>query len=172
MTAFIVGKWYRVDLRQQKSRNLGARNAGRVLGRLAFVITLLGDALKGILVIILGQVMDFEQWILAIGMLFVIVGHLYPVFLSFHGGKGVATFIGAGLYLEPILFIWMIVGTLLLFIFVRNLTVGMLGGFTLYIASIIWEGNMHTYSGVILSICLIIWKHRSNLSRINGLSNQ
>jgi acyl phosphate:glycerol-3-phosphate acyltransferase len=142
MTAYIVGKWNNVDLRQQSSKNLGARNAGRVLGRSAFIITFIGDALKGTLIIIFGQIMNFEQWILAVGMLLVIIGHIYPFWLNFHGGKGVATFIGAGLFLEPSLFCWMIVGTMLLFLFVRNLTVGMLGGFSFYIASFVWEDNM------------------------------
>lgn len=172
MTAYLVGKWKHVDLRQHNSQNLGARNAGRVLGRWAFTITLIGDAFKGTFVIALGQWMNLDQWILAVGMLCVIVGHLYPFWLSFHGGKGVATFIGAGLFLEPLLFVWMIVGTGLLFLIVRNLTIGMLGGFTLYIIFILWGGNFITYSAVILSICLIIWKHRSNLSHINGQSNQ
>lgn len=167
MTAYFVGKWQHVDLRQQNSQNLGARNAGRVLGHWAFMITLLGDASKGTLVIILGQWMNFEQWVLAVGMLFVIVGHLYPFWLRFHGGKGIATFIGAGLCLEPSLFVWMIVGTGLLFLIARNLTVGMLGGFTLYIASMVMGGNMVAYSAVNLSICLIIWKHHRNFMEIS-----
>jgi len=160
ITAFFVGKWKNVDLRQHHSQNLGARNAGRVLGRSAFLATFFGDALKGSFVIVSGQLMNFEQWILAVGMFLVIIGHLYPFWLRFHGGKGVATFIGAGLCLEPLLFVWMIAGTLLLFVIVRNLTTGMLGGFALYIAGIVWEGKLATYSTVILSICLIIWKHR------------
>ena len=163
MMAYIIGKWNKVDLRKQHSQNLGATNAGRVLGRSAFIITFLGDSLKGALVIFLGQMLNYEQWILAVGMLFVILGHLYPIWLKFHGGKGVSTFIGAGLLIEPMLFIWMIVGTAVLYLFFRNLTVGMLGGFSLYIASLFWEGNYLSYSAVILSIFLIIWKHRSNL---------
>lgn len=166
MTAYIVGKWKNIDLYKQSSKNLGARNAGRVLGRTAFIITLLGDALKGALVIIYGQIMNFEQWILAVAMLFVIVGHIYPFWLRFHGGKGVATFIGAGLSLEPSLFCWMIVGTVLLLLIVRNLTIGMLGGFTFYIASFIWEDSLAIYSAVILSICIITWKHHNNLCQI------
>lgn len=166
MTAYIVGKVNNVDLRQQNSRNLGARNAGRVLGRSAFLITFLGDALKGALVIWYGQMMNFEQWCLAVGMFFVIMGHIYPFWLRFQGGKGVATFIGAGLALEPFLFSWMIVGTLLLSFIVRNLTIGMLGGFTCYIASFVWEDSIGTYSFVILAICIIIWKHHSNLQQI------
>lgn len=165
ITAYFVGKWKKVDLRQYHSQNLGARNAGRVLGRAAFFITFFGDALKGSLVILLGQFMNLEQWILAVGMLFVIVGHLYPIWLRFHGGKGVAAFIGTGLCLDPVLFVWMIIGTLSLFLVVRSLTIGMVGGFSLYIASMVWEGKLMTYSAVILSICLIIWKHRRNLSQ-------
>ncbi|MCM3389897.1 glycerol-3-phosphate acyltransferase [Ureibacillus chungkukjangi] len=165
MTAYMIGKWNKVDLRKQHSKNLGATNAGRVLGRSAFVFTFLGDALKGALIILFGQLLNYDEWILAVGMLFVILGHLYPFWLKFHGGKGVATFIGAGIALEPLLFIWMILGTLVLYLFERSLTVAMLGGFSLYIASIGWSGNFGKYSVVILVIFLIIWKHRSNFSR-------
>ncbi|WP_036201667.1 glycerol-3-phosphate acyltransferase [Ureibacillus sinduriensis] len=168
MTAYVVGKMNHVDLRLENSRNLGARNAGRVLGRWAFIVTLLGDALKGGLVIGLGRSMGFEQWVLAGGLFFVIVGHLYPFWLKFHGGKGVATFIGAGLCLEPSLFLWMISGSILLLLIVRSLTVCMLGGFTLYIAGMVWEGSLMAHCGVVLSICLIIWKHRRNFWHIMG----
>ena len=104
LTAWWVGKWKKTDLRTMRSGNLGARNAGAVLGKSAFLLTFLGDALKGILIIYIGFYYHFSLAIIAIGGLLVILGHLYPFWLKFKGGKGIATFIGVALAYNPLLF--------------------------------------------------------------------
>ncbi|WP_241774571.1 MULTISPECIES: glycerol-3-phosphate acyltransferase [Lysinibacillus] len=111
MTAYFVGKAYGVNLQEERSKNLGARNAGSVIGKGAFIWTFLGDSLKGALVVGLGRLWHFEEWAIVLGACLVMLGHLFPVWLKFNGGKGVATFIGVGLALSPSLFLMMVLGT-------------------------------------------------------------
>ncbi|MGG1572826.1 glycerol-3-phosphate acyltransferase [Fictibacillus sp. NRS-1165] len=125
MTGYLVAKWLKgVDLRREGTGNIGARNAGRVIGSWGFVLTLAGDLLKAALAV---QLAKFyfglsPSWQLA-AFIMVIAGHLWPVALNFHGGKGVASFIGGILVFE-----WRIAAAaavlfLLLFAVRKSLTV-------------------------------------------------
>ncbi len=163
MTAFFVGKIYGVNLQEERSKNLGARNAGSVLGKVAFIWTLLGDSMKGVLVVGLGRLWHLQEWVIICGAALVIVGHLFPIWLRFNGGKGVATFIGVGLALSPSLFLWMIVGTMLVSSFTRSLTLGMVGGFIFYVGAIIQAGKIEPYGALIIAIVCMLIKHMSNI---------
>jgi len=163
LTAFFVGKVYGVNLQQERSKNLGARNAGSVLGKAAFMWTFLGDSLKGVVVVLLGVFLHLEQWVIIVGGCCVILGHMYPLWLKFHGGKGVATFIGVGLTLSPTLFSMMIVGTAIVLLITRSLTLGMLGGFVLYVGAIILTGQILLYIPMLIVIICMLIKHASNI---------
>ncbi|MED4887650.1 glycerol-3-phosphate acyltransferase [Lysinibacillus sp. FSL R7-0073] len=163
MTAFFVGKIYGVNLQEERSKNLGARNAGSVLGKRAFLLTFLGDALKGVLVVGLGRLWYLEEWVIVSGAACVIVGHLYPFWLKCKGGKGVATFIGVGLALSPGLFLWMIAGTAAVLILTRSLTLGMVGGFIFYIGAIIQTGQLKPYALLMIAIVCMLIRHMSNI---------
>lgn len=91
------------DPRTVGSRNPGATNILRTGGKLAAAVTLLGDVLKGVVPVVLAQVLtdDDGAWVLAATGLAAFLGHLYPVFFGFHGGKGVATALGVWLALDP-----------------------------------------------------------------------
>ncbi|MDN4071448.1 glycerol-3-phosphate acyltransferase [Fictibacillus terranigra] len=125
MTGYLVAKWLKgVDLRREGTGNIGARNAGRVIGSWGFVLTLAGDLLKGALAVQLAKSYFglSPSWQLA-AFIMVIAGHLWPVALKFHGGKGVASFIGGILVFE-----WRIAAAaavlfLLLFAVRKSLTV-------------------------------------------------
>src|SRR5210317_1332925 len=90
------------DVRQKGSGNIGATNVYRVAGKLAGVLTLVGDTLKGFL-----PLLAFKTWLeptpaqLGIASAVAILGHCYPVYLKFKGGKGVATALGIFLVLSP-----------------------------------------------------------------------
>lgn len=86
LTAWWVGKWKGTDLRFERSGNLGARNAGAVLGRPAFFLTFLGDALKAVLAIWFGYALGFDTWTVAAGAFAAISGHLFPFWLKGRGG--------------------------------------------------------------------------------------
>lgn len=83
------------DIRTLESGNIGARNAGRVLGRSGFLITTLGDVLKGVLAVWAAQKFFPDERLASVALLAVVMGHIWPAQLRFHGGKGVATSIGA-----------------------------------------------------------------------------
>ncbi|MCK6259359.1 glycerol-3-phosphate acyltransferase [Fictibacillus sp. KIGAM418] len=125
MTGYLVAKWLKgVDLRTEGTGNIGARNAGRVIGPWGFVLTLAGDLLKAALAVQLAKSYFGLPPTLQLAAFFmVIAGHLWPVALKFHGGKGVASFIGGILVFD-----WKIAAAaavlfLLLFAIRRSLTV-------------------------------------------------
>ncbi|WP_285394809.1 glycerol-3-phosphate acyltransferase [Lysinibacillus sp. fls2-241-R2A-57] len=168
MTAYVVGKAYGVNLQEHKSKNLGARNAGSVIGRAAFIWTFLGDSLKGVLIVAVGRLWHFEEWEIVLGACLVMLGHLFPFWLKFKGGKGVATFIGVGLALSPSLFLMMVVGTALTLIVTRSLTLSMLGGFVLYIGAIIYTDKLLLYIPILIAISFMLIKHMSNIKEALG----
>lgn len=100
-TGFIVGSFSGVDVRQAGSGNVGATNVARVVGKRQGLITLLGDVAKGFIPVYLSAQLELGVTITALVALAAFLGHLYPVFLKFQGGKGVATALGVYLALAP-----------------------------------------------------------------------
>ena len=100
----LVGRARGVDLREHGSRNIGATNAGRVLGRKYGLAVFFLDALKGFLPALVGQ-RFYSDVAAAAGLLAgvaAILGHMFPIYLRFRGGKGVATAAGVFLGLTPL----------------------------------------------------------------------
>jgi glycerol-3-phosphate acyltransferase PlsY len=107
--AYLIGRLKGIDLRQHGSKNVGATNAGRVLGRKYFIIVFLLDALKGFVPTFLaGQILfhpdvnqsvSFMLWLAA--AFCAIAGHNWPCWLKFKGGKGVSTSLGVVLAIYP-----------------------------------------------------------------------
>ncbi|WNB92108.1 glycerol-3-phosphate acyltransferase [Bacillus sp. NEB1478] len=132
MTGFLVAKMLKgVDLRNEGSGNIGARNAGRVLGPAGFLLTLTGDLLKAGAVVWAAIHLGYPPYIQLLGFLAVIIGHLYPVLLKFHGGKGVASFIGGLLIFHWLSAVLVGVAFLLFYSIKRSLTVAGLFAFAL-----------------------------------------
>lgn len=163
MTAYVVGKAYGVNLQEERSKNLGARNAGSVIGKGAFLWTFLGDSLKGAFIVGVGRLLHFEEWEIVIGASLGMLGHMFPFWLKFNGGKGVATFIGVGLALSPSLFFMMVVGTAITVSVTRSLTLSMLGGFVLYVGAIVYTNKLQLYIPLLVAISLMLIKHMSNI---------
>ncbi len=88
------------DLRTVGSGSLGARNVGRVLGKKGFYFTLVMDILKGAVMVWLAGWLEFPPGVVAAVIVAVIVGHIWPLWLNFHGGKGIATGLGAFVALD------------------------------------------------------------------------
>lgn len=91
------------DPRSYGSGNPGATNVLRSGNKKAALMTLIGDALKGVLAVVVAQQAGFSDTVVALVALAVFIGHLYPIFLRFKGGKGVATAAGVLLALDPVL---------------------------------------------------------------------
>lgn len=88
------------DLRTVGSGSLGARNVGRVLGKKGFYFTLVTDMLKGAVMVWLAGWLEFPPGVVAAVVVAVIAGHIWPLWLNFHGGKGIATGLGAFVALD------------------------------------------------------------------------
>lgn len=160
LTAWWVGKFHKTDLRTQRSGNLGARNAGAVIGKTAFFLTFLGDAMKGVIIILVGRYLGYTEWIVAAGGLLVICGHMFPFWLKGKGGKGIATFVGIGLTYNLLLALAFIIGFLVVLPVLRSATLSMLFGFLAYIGTIIYFKDVLGYWPLIVAILLIMYRHR------------
>jgi acyl phosphate:glycerol-3-phosphate acyltransferase len=153
------------DLRQIESGSIGARNAGRVLGKTGFFVTVLGDFAKGALAVWIAQEWTGENHLVALALLAVVVGHIWPAQLRFHGGKGVATSLGALLVFEyrvalvfPILF-------LAGFALARKTLVPAMFAFAC-LPMVAWYLDCGNFTVAVLAIlaALILIAHRRNLT--------
>ncbi len=126
LTARFLGAiFYKRSIITEGSGNPGARNAGRVLGRKAFVATFLGDALKGALAVLATKWLGFDFSIQIIALLAVLLGHIYPIFFKFKGGQGISAFIGGLIALHlPLLGVFV---ALFLILYVINRSFTMAG---------------------------------------------
>ena len=102
----VIGKLAGKDVRKEGSRNIGATNVSRILGKKLGFVTLVCDCLKGFLPMalaarILEGMSGGDVWVALCGIM-AVVGHMFPVYLGFKGGKGVATGLGVFLYLSPL----------------------------------------------------------------------
>lgn len=98
----LVARKNKVNLREHGSGNIGATNATRVLGKKAGLMTLAGDVSKGLVAVAIASRLLDPHWQIAVAGLMAFLGHVYPVFLKFKGGKGVATGLGIFLFLMPV----------------------------------------------------------------------
>ena len=105
LTGSIVSRlFYKKEIRVEGSGNPGARNAGRLFGKKAFVATFLGDALKGVLAVVAARWLGFGMVGELLALIAVTMGHMYPALFKFRGGKGMSTFIGGLLVFNPVVF--------------------------------------------------------------------
>ena len=165
-----------VDLREHGSGNAGATNAFRVLGKPIGTIVLLLDMLKGFLAVNLTLLQheiapDTEVWmILKIGLgLLAVVGHIFPVFAGFRGGKGVATITGVALAIHPFAALAAMGVYLMVFLLTRISAMGSLTAALTYPVWIIWVFQSEYLTIRIFSllvVVLVLITHRSNILRL------
>lgn len=152
------------DIREEGSGNAGARNAGRVLGKKAFLLTFAGDALKGALVIWAGRVFGLPEELQLIGLGAAVLGHIKPVLFGFKGGKGISTFIGGMLAFEPFTAAVIVAGFLLLYPMAKSFTVAGLGSFLLLPLFLSWTAGSAKISFILLLLVLgLISAHKDNI---------
>ncbi|MDA5661925.1 glycerol-3-phosphate 1-O-acyltransferase PlsY [Staphylococcus aureus] len=174
-SGFVIGKlFFKKDIRQFGSGNTGATNSFRVLGRPAgFLVTFL-DIFKGFITIFFplwlpvhadGPISTFFTNGLIVG-LFAILGHVYPVYLKFQGGKAVATSAGVVLGVNPILLLILaIIFFIVLKIFKYVSLASIVAAICCVIGSLIIQDYILLVVSFLVSIILII-RHRSNIARI------
>jgi acyl-phosphate glycerol 3-phosphate acyltransferase len=121
VAAYYVTRWRRgVDIRASGSGNAGARNMARVYGMTDAVITLLLDAAKGAIAVVAGLTFLGAEWAALAALLAAIIGHIWPMQLSFHGGKGVATGLGGMLAFDPVVALTLLATAAMWFAFSRD----------------------------------------------------
>lgn len=173
--SLLLGRMRGIDVRQHGSGNAGATNALRVLGRSMAVAVLLIDAGKGMLAVMLIPALPFGPgpelaWVPVLCAFAVVLGHVYPIFHGFHGGKGAATLIGVVLGLMPMGAIW-IMGTWLLVLilsgYVGLATILAAGIAPLYVAFGM-SGGIASPLGVftLLMAVFVFYTHRENIARL------
>jgi glycerol-3-phosphate acyltransferase PlsY len=125
-TAYFAGRFLKAkDIRQMGDENAGAANVYRELGPVAGVMVGVIDAAKGAVVILIAQAANMPQAVVLISGAAAVVGHNWPVFLGFRGGRGVSTTIGILLVLVTIPVLVLALPTILILIFKRNVTPSM-----------------------------------------------
>ena len=175
--AYIVAKYKKLDISSSGSGNPGTSNVMRTIGKRYAAIVLIGDVLKGFLPIYL-----FDENLLLCGSA-VIIGHIYPIFYKFKGGKGVATYVGMyiafstlnpysyGLF-ENSYFLYLNIPLLAFFYFVifKIFRISAIASLlTVFISNLILFSSLNVFQDrliVFLIFWLIVFKHSENLKRL------
>ena len=172
--AFIIGKvFYHTDVRNHGSGNLGGSNTGRVLGKKAGIAVMTLDLLKVTLVVYLAKVFCAHPWAVACGSVSAALGHCYPVFVRFRGGKAVAAMYGFlfGLWVcaghSPLVF-FLPLATFLLVLFLFKIV--SLSSILSSLAAVLclWTASVHLSVKIAILIfsMLIILRHSENIRRM------
>jgi glycerol-3-phosphate acyltransferase PlsY len=166
-TGYILGSRAGIDVRKAGSGNIGATNVARVIGKRQGILTLIADVAKGFIPVFVGSHLGLSSGAIALAGVAAFLGHLYPVFLKFRGGKGVSTALGVFLGVAP----W---ATLVLAVI---FTVAMLTTRTVSLSAMIAAAAApialwcFSYPPVFVAMSaflalLIIWRHRANIKRL------
>ncbi len=167
-SAIIVCRLMRLDdPREQGSGNPGATNVMRIGGKKAAAITLLGDALKGFVPVLIAKSFAVDTLLLSLVVFAAFIGHLYPVFFGFKGGKGVATTLGVTLGVNWVLGIivsgtWFIVYKISKISSLSALVAAILT--PAYVWFII--GDKFILAVFILIPVILLWRHKTNIQRL------
>jgi len=174
-SGLIIGKtFYNVDIREHGSGNLGGTNTFRVLGKRAGLVVTLMDILKGTLAAALPALFqhafpsgDFHLHPLLVGM-FAAIGHMYPIFAGFRGGKAVATSGGVILFYEPSLFFLLLAAFFLSLYLTKYVSLSSMVAATVAVIYSLFTGDWFLISVVTILAIFIFYRHRSNIKRIRN----
>ena len=174
--AVIVARMHGVDIHEIGSGNPGTSNVLRTLGRLPAAMVLIGDTMKGVIGASMGAIAgglvstttpnELSQWAFAAGFA-AVVGHCYPVFHKFRGGKGVATGFGVVIFTVwqvalVALLVWIVLAR-----FTKIASISSLIVTALVIPLAIWQGVTGlSLMWMLLTVALIVWRHRANIERM------
>jgi acyl phosphate:glycerol-3-phosphate acyltransferase len=162
-TGLLVGRAFGVDVRKVGSGNIGMANVLRAAGKWAAALTMLGDMLKGLIPVIIARNLTDNAWVLAAVALAAVIGHCWPVFLGFRGGKGVATGAGTSIGLAPLVGLslfafWWIVVLLSRYTSLGAIAVMVVSPFAFWLSGQPLPYVLYTVIGG----ALVLWRHREN----------
>jgi len=175
--AVVVARMHGVNIHEVGSGNPGASNVMRTLGRWPAVMVFVGDALKGVIAAAIGTFLTeanspISPWAFAAGLA-AVIGHCYPVYHRFRGGKGVATGAGVVFFTLPLAgliltVVWAVVA--------RTTRVASIASLTVVLGTIplaIWQGVRGVSLALLgATLALVVYRHRGNISRILHRSEQ
>jgi len=164
----IAGKLRKIDIRKVGSGNIGATNIYRTLGTAPAVIVFILDILKGALAVYIAQAMIPDSpAIIVVSGIAAIIGHMYPVYIGFKGGKGSATGLGVLLGITPDLFIIAMIYVAVAITVTRYVSVTSISGVLLLAALMFTFHKPVEYSiAAIIVAILVIYKHAPNIKRL------
>ena len=159
-----------LDIREVGSGGVGARNVGRLLGKSGFFITVLGDSFKGVFAVWLARRLEVADLALALVLMAVIAGHIWPITLQFRGGRGIATAIGAYLVYDPRIVLFLLGITGVLMVFRRGFILsGLVALLLLPMVALVWDGfDLHTLAALAGSSVIIVFAHRKYIRKAFG----
>ncbi|MGI6257849.1 MAG: glycerol-3-phosphate 1-O-acyltransferase PlsY [Anaerovoracaceae bacterium] len=162
--SILIARAHGIDIRKEGSGNAGTTNVLRVLGKKAAAATLIIDVLKGTVAVVLAGVLLGQQAAM-ICVVAVMVGHVWPIFFRFKGGKGVATAFGALCGLDPLLGLSAL-GVVVVFVLItRRMSAGSIAGAAFFpVLAYFFEPDFIILGSVLALI--VLWKHRSNIGRL------
>ena len=165
--SLILGKFWNIDIRNFGSKSAGGTNALRTVGALFALLTVIIDISKGLIpAYLIGYYFNYGEIEMMVGAFGAIIGHVYPIFYKFNGGKGAGTLLGSLIVLSPlsisyVLSVWIV--SLVLSGFVGLSTI--LAAFTLFIYSVVkLNFNFQVFS--LLIFIFILFTHRENIKRM------
>jgi glycerol-3-phosphate acyltransferase PlsY len=166
------------DVREKGSGNAGSTNMLRSVGKGAAALTLVLDIAKGLVAILIafliGKISDEANAAVLVQLagFFVVLGHTFPVFFGFRGGKGVATSLGVLLFINPLIGVICLVFALAVMAFTRMVSLGSIMAAILFPVLTIFikdgyiaDGYTYVFFGIAMAV-LVIFNHRANLKRI------
>ena len=155
------------DPREEGSKNPGATNVLRIAGKQYAALVLLFDVLKGTMPVIIAHLLGATPWLAAFTALAAVIGHMYPVFFDFKGGKGVATAIGALLgfqFMVGVMVVgtWLVIAKLFRYSSLASIVAITLSPFY----ALIVTSNLDVFPPLLLMVILVVFKHRNNITRL------
>ncbi|WP_205544187.1 glycerol-3-phosphate 1-O-acyltransferase PlsY [Rubrobacter indicoceani] len=163
-SGIVVGRAYGVDVRSVGSGNIGTANVLRAAGKGAAALTMVGDMLKGLVPVLLARLLTDNEWLVAAVALAAVIGHCWPVFLGFKGGKGVATGAGTALGLAPLVgllmfALWWAVALITKYTSLSALVVMLVSPLIFILFGQPWPYVLYA----VLGGAAVIWRHRTNV---------
>ena len=158
----------KTDIRSQGSGNAGTTNMLRVLGRKMALLTFIGDMLKGIIAVFIGKWLIGGELGGLLGVVGAVLGHYYPLYFGFKGGKGIATSFGSLLFVFPVQALLAFAVFLILVAVTHYVSVGSIAAaITLPLLIVITRFQEPTLW--IITVCIgasVVWRHRANIKRL------
>src|ERR1044072_1857253 len=163
----IVRRKSGADIRETGSGGTGATNVSRRAGKAAGVLTLLLDAAKGCVAVLIAKAFGGADWMIAAAAIAALVGHIFPVWLGFRGGKGVATGVGIFLVLTPIALLCAGVVFIAIVLLTRFVSLGSITAAVLIPVLVWWQSDSQSLLiAAIVGAALIVFAHRGNIQRL------